>query len=290
MPETIDVNPNDRPKKSQSEQSPIWGRRILTVLIALAAIGGFAAIVVYSYDDGNSNGTDGGAPVITAQQTPMKVRPKVPGGMAVPNRDKQIYGRLNAAEKSDKAERLLPPPEAVVSKPKAGRDPTETAAMTQKDLETAAKKLSAITPSSGKAGGGANLLPPPPPAAVTSNNKMAAIQPGRSRTKMAAKKMDPAPRQIAKLAPKPAMKSGASFRIQIASLRSQGDAKKAWGRLAKQHKDLFSSLQSKIVRINLKGKGTFYRLQAGPLADRPTASKLCSKLKKRKIGCLVVKP
>ena len=32
-----------------------WGRRILTALIALAALGGFAVVVVYSYDRGTES-------------------------------------------------------------------------------------------------------------------------------------------------------------------------------------------------------------------------------------------
>ncbi len=294
MAETIDVKPGDRPHKSDAAQPPIWGRRVLTLLIALGAIGGFTAVVVYSYDSGKSPSTGAVAPVITAQEGPTKVRPKDPGGMAVPNRDKQVYGRLNAAEKPTKAERLLPPPETAMNKPAVGRSAKDVAAMTEREIEKAAKRLSTVVPSSGKSVGGKTGgsvdIPPPPPAATAPSMKMAAIQPDRPSKKRAAKAAVAPPRRVAKLGKAPVKASASLYRIQIASLRSQGDAKKAWGRLTKQHKDLFGKLQSKIVRVDLKGKGTFYRLQAGPLADRPSAKTLCSRLKKRKIGCLVVKP
>lgn len=276
MAETIDVKPGDRPQSSAAAQSPLWGRRVLTVGIALAAIGGFAAVVIYSYDSGKAPGAGVKAPVITAQEGPTKVRPKEPGGMAVPNRDKQIYGRLTAAEKPAQEERLLPPPEAVVSRP------------AEPEMEKAAKQLSAIAPASGKTGDSIDI-PPPPPAAQNTTTTMAAIRPDRTSEKKPVAATTRPPRQVAKLSKAPAKMAGAAYLIQIASLRSQGDAKKAWGRLVKQHKDLFSTLQSKIVRVELKGKGTFYRLQAGPLVDKPSARTLCSQLKKRKIGCLVVK-
>ena len=93
-------------------------------------------------------------------------------------------------------------------------------------------------------------------------------------------------------APPKAAKSSSSpaFRIQIASLRSEDAAKKAWGRLTKSHADLFGKLKPNIVRIDLAKKGTFYRLQAGPLTDAKAARTLCTRAKKRKIGCLVVRP
>lgn len=296
MAETIDVNPGDRPRKPDAAKPPIWGRRVFTLLIALAALGGFTAVVVYSYDTGDSSSTGAGAPVITAQDGPTKVRPKDPGGMAVPNRDKQVYGRLNAAEKPAKMERLLPPPETAMKKPAAERNAKKMAAMTEREMEKAAKRLSNIAPSSGGSNRSKSIaIPPPPPAAAASSTKMAAIQPNRSlKKKKAAKAVVPPARKVAKLGKAPMkapMKaSGSPYRIQIASLRSQGDAKKAWGRLIKQNKDLFAKLKSRIVRVDLKGKGTFYRLQAGPLTDRPSAKSLCSRLKKRKIGCIVVKP
>jgi cell division septation protein DedD len=94
----------------------------------------------------------------------------------------------------------------------------------------------------------------------------------------------------AKEAPRTVAALESSFRIQIASLKSEEAAKSAWSRLSKQNGDLFGKLQHQIVRIDLAGKGTFYRLQAGPLADASQAQALCSRVKQRKIGCLVVRP
>ena len=267
----IDVNAEDRTLAPGKSAQPRWGRRLLTLLIATAAVGGFAVVVAYSYDKGHLAGNDKAVPIITAKKGPTKMRPKEPGGMVVPNRDKQVYGRLNIAERRDKIERLLPPPETVVSKPAAM--PTRTApsnrvAMAQQKTEQMTKKLAAIEPAAGIS----NASPPAAPVIG----------------KLAQKSM-----KIAKLAvpaKNTAMPTGAVFRIQLASLRSQKAAEQAWGRYKFIHAELFGKLESKIVRVYLKGRGTYYRLQAGPLADASAARSLCSQAKKRKIGCIIVRP
>ena len=271
MADQIDVSVEDRAAAAGKAGPSGWGRRLLTLLIATAAVGGFAVVVVYSYDKGQSAGKFTAVPIITAQKGPTKMRPKEPGGMAVPNRDKQVYGRLNVAERPDKVERLLPPPETVVSKPPAllpDSTPPGNVAMGGKPAEQIAKKLAAIEPAAGKS-------MPPPPAPIV------AVKPAQKSMKVA---------RLTAPAKKAAMPRRTAFRIQLASVRSQKAAEKAWGRYKFNHAALFGKLEPKIVRVVLKGKGTYYRLQAGPLSDASAARSLCSRAKKRKIGCIIVRP
>lgn len=276
MADQINVNAEDRgaaPKKGGGSR---WGRRLLTMLVATAAVGGFAVVVVYSYDKGKVAGNEGAVPLITAQSGPTKMRPKDPGGMVVPNRDKQVYGRLNVAERPPRVERLLPPPETVVSKPPPPVPASRVAAMSGKSMEQTAKKLAAIEPAAGNA---TAKIPPAPPV--------------KSAPAMKDKQAVQKPMKTASLAtpPKKAMKSSRSaYRVQLASVRSEKAAAQAWGRHKFNHAELFGKLESKIVRVELKGKGTYYRLQAGPLANAAAARTLCSKAKKRKIGCILVRP
>ena len=58
--------------------------------------------------------------------------------------------------------------------------------------------------------------------------------------------------------------------------------------MQKAHSDLLSSLSVTVVKVDLTGKGTFYRVQAGALSES-AAKELCSQLKKRKAECIVVK-
>ena len=117
MAEQIEMSGEAPLPTSHKATQPQWGRRILTLLIAVAALGGFGVVVVYSYDKGKVVETSENTPVITARKAPTKVRPKTPGGMAVPNQDKQIYGQLDRSNKPDKVERLLPPLDPIAAKP-----------------------------------------------------------------------------------------------------------------------------------------------------------------------------
>ena len=61
--------------------------------------------------------------------------------------------------------------------------------------------------------------------------------------------------------------------------------------LTSKHLDLLGRLGLTITKADLgAGKGIFYRLRAGPLADEGTARGLCKQLTRRQIGCLVIRP
>jgi hypothetical protein len=44
------------------------------------------------------------------------------------------------------------------------------------------------------------------------------------------------------------------------------------------------------TRVDLGDRGIFYRIQAGPVADAAAAERTCNELKRRGVGCLLVKP
>lgn len=74
--------------------------------------------------------------------------------------------------------------------------------------------------------------------------------------------------------------------VHLASYRSRKAADKGWAQLRRAHKDLLNGLSAEISQINLgPGKGTFYRLKAGPLRDRGSAEGMCRKLKTRRQYC-----
>jgi hypothetical protein len=73
--------------------------------------------------------------------------------------------------------------------------------------------------------------------------------------------------------------------VHLASYKSREAADRGWTELKRTHKDLLSTLSADITSINLGPKGTFYRLNAGPLVDRNVAADLCGKLKRRRQYC-----
>lgn len=81
-----------------------------------------------------------------------------------------------------------------------------------------------------------------------------------------------------------------SFQIQLGAFSSAAKADGVWQGLLDNHGDLLAGLVSDVVSVDVAGKGTFYRLRAGPLADKADAADLCRALKDRGQDCLVVEP
>ncbi|MHA1113188.1 MAG: SPOR domain-containing protein [Alphaproteobacteria bacterium] len=235
-------------------------RRLIAAVLGVAALAGFAAIVWYAYSEGKRIGAEGIAPLIVADSGPVKVRPEKPGGMAIPDRDKAVYSRIAPEEAKGKVERLLPPPEVPLPR---------------------------------------RIVPAPPPPAPAPEQQAASTQAGTAAPPAPPKAALPraeAPKAAAKAAPvKPApstVKSGAKgkFLVQLASMRTPGAARTAWGRMKRDHAALLGKLDLDVARADLGAKGVWYRVRAGGLADAAAAKRLCDGLKARKQPCLIVRP
>ena len=254
-----------------------WGRRILTALIALAALGGFAMVVVYSYDRGKQAGSADTVPTLVAKEGPTRMKPEDPGGMKIPDQDKKVFGEMNPDEKKAPVERLLPPPEPVMAKP-----PPEV--LKPPAVEMGAKpemKGAPPVPAPAAPAMAAPVAPPPPPPApVTKAPPAPKKTPPPEPAKVAAKSPPKA------MAPSP----GKAYSVQIASFRSRAAANTAWKKLASNNKDLLSGLRADIVQTEIKNRGTWYRLRATPISGAVAARALCNKLKARKVGCFIVRP
>ena len=77
-------------------------------------------------------------------------------------------------------------------------------------------------------------------------------------------------------------------RVQLAAGKSEATVQKEWAALQKAHPDLLGPLSLHIERVDKGASGIFYRLQAGPLADKNAAKELCASLKQKGQDCLVV--
>ena len=80
----------------------------------------------------------------------------------------------------------------------------------------------------------------------------------------------------------------ADAKVQLFSARSRERALAAWTRLSSEEKDLLGSLAHRVVKVEIPKRGVFYRLRAGPLADKAAAKRLCGQLKRRGRDCLVL--
>jgi hypothetical protein len=201
-------------------QGPTVGL-LLTALILISGVGGYLLYNTTAEAPLNV------IPLIRAAEEPIKTKPKIPGGMDVPNLDVEILNLPNA----NKPVVLGPSPEEPILFPET---PT-------------AEDVAGIT------------QPPPlsePNAVVT-----------------------PAPAEIPKL--------NTNYRVQIASVKSEQEAKKEWNRLKNKYPVLLRRLDLTVARVDLGVKGVFYRLLIGPLPDKSAANEFCQSAKERKIACLV---
>jgi hypothetical protein len=313
-----------------------WTLRILLslVLFTVGAVSwgfyGDAMIKQFSTNDGE-------VPIIEASVGPIKVRPENPGGLEVPNRDKLVYDRMQknlgkGSYKERGLERLLPPPEQPMEKPKflaknnsliksteiIGKSVKVEKIFTTKDKNP--KKIKsypvARVPTIKDVKTAKRPSPPPPPPQAPGSNtidlsskssisKKTQISPeGQARIKKRKKvvKVDTQiskPAKNLKIVSKPkstpisvSPKATSSFyHVQLAATRSSKQASAEWERLKRRHIDLLGRLSLTINKVDLgAGRGIFYRLRAGPLADEGKARKLCKTLANRQVGCLMIKP
>ncbi len=254
-----------------SERRAMLKRRTLTAFVVAVALGGFSAIVWYSFTKDQDAGADSLVPLIKAENAPIKVRPEKPGGMEVPNQDKLVYSRMNPGELPPPVEKLLPLPEVPVAKPVAPPE-DESAGNAKKLAEAAPTAPTAEEPAAAKSTAKA--------APAVAAPKIAGRQKATNEEAMAK-----AGAELAIIAP-----ALGGYAIQLVALRSRDRAEEHWRQLQKAHGDILGNLTHKVVTADLGDRGTFYRLRAGRLPDRAAAERLCAKLAARKIGCLVVKP
>ncbi len=78
------------------------------------------------------------------------------------------------------------------------------------------------------------------------------------------------------------------YAVQISSQRSPEAAQSAWRKLSKRYASVLSGQTPDIRRVNIEGKGVYYRVRV-PSASKKVANSLCSKLKKRGGSCFVTR-
>jgi cell division septation protein DedD len=246
-----DFGPQD-PKPQFLEPEPPPRRRLRGPLLVLVVMALSAGGLWVAYNNSQTR-APGDVPVIQADQGTTKTRPQQPGGMAIPDQDKLVY---NQGKGPPQVEKLLPPPEIPLPRPA----PSGEAASA-----TPAAPAVPVTPA----------VPPPaqPPAApATAASAVAAVPP------------PPAPAPLAPAA------ATTGYRLQLGALRSEDAARREWEKLKKAHGDLLGGLNAAWPRADLGERGIYYRIQAGPVGDVAAAEHLCGELKRRNVGCILVRP
>jgi cell division septation protein DedD len=283
----------ERPSLSSGGRSATKSRskkphrlRWVVAVAAVAATTGFGWVSWSAYKSGGTNG-DGIVPFLKADTDPTRIRPDNPGGMPVPNQDKAIYDKLDPKRAPPKGvERLLPPPEAPVSRPAAASQPRQAPAI---------PSLSETTQPTAREVGAPAVKAPQEEAEAAAPSRAAETPSPFTKLEAppAAPKSAPAP-QVAAVPssapaapPKPPVTGG--VRVQLGAVGSEEAAQREWERIRRVNSDILGGMSPAIVRADLGAKGVVYRIQAGPVADADAAADLCAKLKTRNVGCFLAR-
>jgi hypothetical protein len=82
----------------------------------------------------------------------------------------------------------------------------------------------------------------------------------------------------------------ASFRIQLGSFSKSDSAMVHWATVLSSNRAVLEGLSPLVRTADFGDRGTFYRLQAGPLVSSIVAIALCDVLKTNNVDCLVISP
>ncbi|MET4701209.1 cell division septation protein DedD [Constrictibacter sp. MBR-5] len=275
--------PVDRRRDRGTPGLPVRARRRLPVVGAVVVLAAFGGAIWYAYTMGKSAMVDSEVPLITARTDPLRTEPDDPGGMQVPFRDKLVYEQLlsDAPPPSPKDATLLPRPEEPVDRPppmpaEPEAPPVPSEGVTVSPLPRPEERTPAPAPEERPA----EALPVPTPAPTPAQPPAPPTQPAETAP----------PAQPAETARAPQPSRGGGYRVQIASLRSEAEARTAWERARKANSDLLGRLEASYERVDLGSRGVYHRVQAGPLPEKTLADMLCSQLKARNVGCIVVAP
>ena len=293
---------------------------VLTI-IALAALGG---IVWYAYPRGAEKYTKVDVPLVKADTAPIKAAPANPGGMEVRHQDSTVFDPLQKNGGAE-VEKIMPTPEQPMDKDQAikaeeikpiAASPTlpPKLDMQVKDAGNGTEKIEpkaeevkpppvAVPPVMEPAKVAAAV--PPPKVEVVKPVPRKEEEPAKDYTdylnadepadKPAAK---PAEVPVAKAKAAPAAKTTAAttssspdtkYEIQLGSYREEADGKRDWVRLQKKYADHLGKLKMRLVKADIPGKGTYYRLRAGTVS-KDKAHAICDALKAdHGVGCILAK-
>ncbi len=96
------------------------------------------------------------------------------------------------------------------------------------------------------------------------------------------------PEQLATDPLRPSDRLGPGYWIQLAVHFSAKGGEAAWKTLAARHRSLLGGEAYAVKRVDLGGRGRFYRVLVGPYAARRPAEEKCAQMKSAKVACFLI--
>lgn len=253
--------------------------------IALAGVVGWF-VLIPQYQQVNKE-----IPVIRRPQTAVKIKPENPGGMEIPNQDKDVY---NIVEKKDVdttvVENLLPTPEQP-KLPDIVPDETqidENAKNLDGLVEEVVEETDATTEKV------ETTVPNKPEDLLAEETVSDKIETAKTdETEKVAAKSDAiskAAETSAAVVPVTEVQTVADgkWQIQLIASKNKDAIEKSWNTWKAKY-SLLQSMNHEVQPVDLGSQGTIYRLRVGSFADKTAAQNACAELKKQGLTDCIAK-
>ena len=258
-------------KRDGLEPMPQSMARLLVIVGVVAVLAAMIAIGVAIWPHGKSGVTNiDDLPIVRADNAEIRIKPEDRGGMEVPNRNSTIFENIASDEGEKKVENLFEDEEQPMDK-------DEVLAEVVSPEET---KSEAVTPSNDAPEEGIKVEVKERPEEPKQAPQAPQAQEKDKTDIISALKEEVGTADTQKPA------AGSKY-IQLASVKSESEAKAKWAKLQAQFPAL-KGADLRVQRADLGAKGVFFRVQAGPMAEGD-AQKICNGIKSSKGDCLLVK-
>lgn len=233
-------------------------------------------------------------PIIRRPQAAVKVKPENPGGMEIPNQDKEVYAIVEKKSVDNTVvENLLPTPE----QPKLPDIVPETLEVDadaenldelveEVEEEGESKGEQTVAQAKEKDGEQASAVPEKPKDILKSDEKSAAEE------KVAkAEEKQPETKETESVKPTPQVKEDepkGNWQIQLIASKNKDAIEKTWQTLSSKY-SLLKAYNHEIQSADLGAQGPIYKLRAGAFADKAAAQAVCAKLKQQGLNDCIAK-
>ncbi|PZQ44216.1 MAG: hypothetical protein DI551_10610 [Micavibrio aeruginosavorus] len=281
-------------------------KREFAIVSVVAAVVLLGIVVFGSYPDDADSAASDSVPIVRADAGAYKTTPDNPGGMEIPYRDSTVFSSADAAKTDGGTENILADEGSEEPLPRdqlfAGLNTENNSAPVTEEVApapttTTAEANPALNPILGDAPAKVEAVEPPsndalvkealgttaPVAAVPEAVKPAPVEPAPVA------KIEPKEEVVAKTEPAAgtaaAKVTPGGYYVQLASVKSTAGAASEYKKMQVKYSAL-SGVKYRTQEANLGAKGTFYRIQAGPMS-KESASSVCGSIKAKGGSCLV---
>ena len=232
------------------------GRKVwIAAGVAVTVVVLFGATIWMLYD----GAADEAPRHIVAETTPIREKPADPGGMDIPNQDKQVLDHEIGQTMTSQVSLAPQPEEPMENLPEEAMADDEGSEDPIGDLAAEATEKPEVKPEPAKA------IPASKPAAK------------------------PATETAAKAKASAASASATAFMVQLGAYGSEDGAAKAWRVVKGKYGNFLAGLSPSYEPVEAGGR-TLYRLRVGPLDNRAAADEVCLGLRAQQQACIVVNP